>query len=314
MAPLPGQVAQAQAELRELTAQVETLWKTCAEHFRKNAESTAAHQNELEKWLNEYQKISHDQFLEAVRKFQEGVRGVDQGRVDRLEARIAQLEQSLQRSGDTAGVENPPQVEAGTWSRSHSGGGHVASGVGQMAHAILGPRSGQEPSPPGAPPAPPVVLASAAPAGEPPRFAPPPKGEPPHSVPVPWLQPSQGEPPQVIPVPSSGVRPQGGEGVRLARPPPVATSPPRESMYTLSLPGTDIRMGPSSEMGDMERSSVVGVRAIGAKVPHVVQPLLSEILKNQPKKVFSGNPVEFSAWKKSWDVFAETLKASAGGV
>ena len=97
-----------------------------------------------------------------------------------------------------------------------------------------------------------------------------------------------------------------GGGARLARH-SVAQVVPRA--YPTDQ-GSELRGGGSEpEVG----STLVGVRTLGVKLPQVLNPILTEILKGQPKKVFSGKPTDFAAWKRSWDAFAETLKASSGG-
>ena len=123
-----------------------------------------------------------------------------------------------------------------------------------------------------------------------------------------------------------------GEGLKLARPsvqnPPQVTigvpTPPPLNLQRPNL-GSGLSMqrvasldrglepqGGASEVGDLDRSTV-HLRAVNTKVPQILQPILTEILKSQPKKIFSGNPTEFPSWKKSWDSFADTLKASVGG-
>ncbi|EPS61993.1 hypothetical protein M569_12800, partial [Genlisea aurea] len=81
-------------------------------------------------------------------------------------------------------------------------------------------------------------------------------------------------------------------------------------------PGSDVfdteGSGVASEMGEFDRSTGVGIRAIGV-IPSMLKPVLTEMLKSQPKKIFSGHPEDFPAWKRGWEAFIETLKASAGG-
>ena len=112
----------------------------------------------------------------------------------------------------------------------------------------------------------------------------------------------------------------GSEGVKLARPPSLSVPPVQSAQSVhqeiffqraasvqesgpllrkvLHLPSTHDRLsGVASEMGDVDRSTV-NLRAVNTKVPQILQPILIEILKSQPKKIFSGNPSEFPAWKK----------------
>jgi len=73
----------------------------------------------------------------------------------------------------------------------------------------------------------------------------------------------------------------------------------------------DTRSIAATEFGEGE-GSTTGVKGISTPVPTLLLPFLQEILRSHTKQVFSGDPAEFSEWKKAWESFVEAAMAASG--
>ena len=94
--------------------------------------------------------------------------------------------------------------------------------------------------------------------------------------------------------------------LRLARPPRLD----RASFPQYSQFESHSTVSESAAIGGL---SAAGVRVVAPKVPVLLQPLVSELLKRHQTKVFSGNPLDFPAWKKAWEEFLDAAKTAANG-
>ena len=238
------------------------------------------------------------QFLEAIDHFQKQIMGADQERVAAVEARLAQVEQTLAHLRVVSCTkEELAKVEGEIW-----------------AHLLLDEERPVQPAPQGesipAVHLPPLVAQAWPSLSLPLAF--------PHP-PSPAVQPTHERRGEVVGVgevqAARLTQPTQTRGVFIV-PKPQGAQPPTRQQGGFQRGGSegDSEMREASEPGEVDRSTVFGVRAISTAMPSLLKPVLTEMLKSQPKRVFSGRPADFPAWKRSWEAFLETLKASAGGV
>ena len=304
---LTPQMAQVQSKLRELGNRVDTVHQNCEHFFNQEAAQKLAQRAEVQQTAAEFQQQVHEQVQKAIADFHGATRGVDTNRMGAAESRLAQVEQAVAnfpQRGVTHEELNTLYDRLYELERRASATDQGMSRLGQLEaeqearfqriEEQMWTVSSQTPP---AVTIPPIPVEARSVTGF-------------HlSEPLPPMSSFSGHRTAL------GGGSKGGEGV--VRPVRLVsregTVPPVPEPVLEYLADAQYWRAQPSEAGDFERSSVAGVRAIG-KLPPALQPVIQEMLKSQPKKIFSGNPSDFKAWKKAWDSFEKTLKASSGGL